>query len=40
MLDDLQLDIMLQIHERIYEFSLPSITLSHLGTAATHERIQ
>ena len=40
MLDDLQLDIMLQIHERTCEFSLPGITLSHLGTAAMHERIQ
>ena len=35
-LDDLQLDITTRIHERIYE-SLSLASLSHLGSAATHE---
>ena len=41
MLDDLQLDITLRIHERISEFpSLSGITLPHSGTVATHGRIR
>ena len=37
-LDDLQLDIMPRIHERIYEsLSLWHHSLSHSGSAVTHE---
>ena len=39
MLDGLQFDIMPQIHERIYEFSSPSLyPLSPLETAMAHKR--
>ena len=40
-LDNLQLDITLQIHERISKvLSLSGITLPHSGTAMTHGRIR